>query len=138
MKLTASVPGKTATCNVTIYTHVKDVGFAPIKIKDNVIDPDSEALILQVKGGVKTVTLKPQIDYYDAEYSDTKGAPETAAYNNARKYSLNNNITYISSDSAIATVNSKGQITAKNAGSVIIKAVSADGNIQKIIEVTVE
>jgi uncharacterized repeat protein (TIGR02543 family) len=130
-KITASVTGKSASCTVTTYTHVSDYSFS--NAEDNKVN-----LSLQPKG-TKTITLSSRIDYYDAPYCQSKEDPVgTAAYNNAKKFSLSNTLNYLSTDPGTATVNARGQITAKKAGTAKIIVTSTDGHIQKIIEVTVE
>ncbi len=145
VKITASVLGKSTSCNVTIYTHVEDFNLsAPIKDKaGNVIlkpvtgESYGYAAELATKG-TKSVTLKPLVDFQGAEYSDSKGSPATTLYNFTKKYIVNTQVTYRSTNPKIASVSAKGAVTAKSAGSCYIVVSTVEGNIQKKIKVTVK
>jgi hypothetical protein len=146
LKITASVLGKSASCNVTIYTHVENVNLSvPVKDKaGNVIlkpvsgESYEYAAELAVKSGTKSVTLKPLVDFRGAEYSDSKGSAATSLYNFTKKYVVDSKVTYRSTNPKIATVSAKGAVTAKSAGSCYIFVSTVEGNIQKKIKVTVK
>ncbi len=145
VKITATVLGKSSTCNVTIYSHV--TGFS---LKSPVLDKNGKTVLeetdeeeysykayLSRSGANKTVTLKPLFDYQGAPYSDEKGTPSYALYKYTGKYVLSSAATYISSDTKVASVSSKGVITARSKGTCCITVSTVEGRIMKHILVNV-
>ncbi len=145
VKITATVLGKSSTCNVTIYSHV--TGFS---LKAPVYDKSGQTILeeadeeeysykayLSRTGSNKTLTLKPLFDYQGAPYSDDKGTSAYSLYKYTEKYVLGSGATYISSDTRVANVSSKGVITAKSSGTCYITVSSVEGRIMKRILLSV-
>lgn len=99
---------------------------------------------------IKSMTLRPVLDYYlfedgegvhSAAYSDRKKTADekaaTALYKNTAKYAVNKGVNYRSMNNTIATVSSKGVITAKKEGTVYVAVSSADGAVTSYIKVIV-
>ena len=94
---------------------------------------------------LKTYTLVPMLNYdggADSEiiYSDKKTVAlksMTARYNATKKFVADGSVSYRSSNPTVATVNAKGVVTAKKAGSTVITMTTADGALIKRIIVTV-
>ncbi len=145
VKITASAAGKSASCSITIYSHVTDLNLkAPIYDKKGSVimeESDSSGFAyeanLAVKSGTKSLTLKTLLDYQGAPFSDSKGTEAYALYNYTGKYVINKNCSFISSDIKVAAVSAKGVVTAKSPGTCYITVSTAEGNIQRRVKVTV-
>ncbi len=156
VKLTARAGSRKATCTVTIYSHVTGVELSVTNVymRTRSKIPLSPRLeIDKVPMPVKPIApKKPNIfdpDYQQkweqyqialAEYY-TKLAQYNAAlpgYNALKKMAVNTTVYYKSSDESVATVDSKGNVTAKAPGTAKITATTAEGNHEASALITVE
>ena len=106
--VTTADGGKTATCNITVEAST------PATVRVTGVDISSSAETIKV-GATKQLTATVQ--------------PATAS---------NRNVTWQSNNTAVATVDDNGLVTAKAAGSAVITVKTVDGNFTKTCTVTVE
>ncbi len=126
VKLTATAGGKSASCTITIYSHVTGIDSLPSQVN------------VKVK---KTIALKPVLAFDGMSMPD-KNAPDYKAllgtYNLYKKMASGTTLYYKSLDEAVATVNAKGRITGKKKGTATIVVTSGEGNISRTVTVKVE
>ncbi|MBE5825054.1 MAG: hypothetical protein E7307_00310 [Butyrivibrio sp.] len=160
VKLTARAGSRKATCTVTIYSHVTGVElpFTNTYLRTRSRVPLTPRLEIDgVPMPVKPIApRRPSV--FDPDYPQkweayqialeeyyTKLAQYNAAlprYNALKKMAVTTTVYYESSDEDVATVDSKGLVTAKAPGKAVITATTAEGyNAAKriaIASVTVE
>ena len=121
IKVTACVKGtsKKVYCTVTIYSHVSGLSISGAGEEISGSGYNYEKVI--AKG--RTSSIKATPSYY--KYT-------------SRKYVLSQQVTYRSSNSAVVTVSETGKISAITPGTAYITAASVDGNVTKVIKVTVK
>ncbi|MCR5669995.1 MAG: Ig-like domain-containing protein [Butyrivibrio sp.] len=113
-----------------------------VKVVEKSEDPAFDYTVYLDKKTVKTITLKATTDYFagldeennpvTAAFFDKKrNAKEkalTALYTKTKKRAVNSAVNYRSLDPRVATVNSKGVITAVTAGETVIVMSASDGS----------
>lgn len=142
--ITTDGSNKKVTCKVTVYGKVTGLklqtsagkgGFNDVTI-DDITDPHRVKYTGNMKAG-SSMTLVPVPDIAGISGA-TQDAVEKKAYAAYKKYT-DTSVSYISSDTDIATVSNAGKITVKKgvSGTVTIYASSADGAYMAQIAITV-
>jgi uncharacterized protein YjdB len=121
VKVTATVKGtsKKAHCSVAIFSHV--IGIKVSGVGDELRAPDHNFAKTMNKG--KTSSIKAAPIYYN--YT-------------SRKFVTSSDVKFSSSNPEIVTVSDTGKITAVASGTAYITATTVEGNISKVVKVTVK
>ena len=121
VKVTACVKGtsKKAQCKVTIYSHATGIKVSGVGAE---IFDEAYNFAKTISKG-KTATIKASPTYYN--------------YTN-KKYVLNQQVTFRSSNPEVATVSDAGKVTAVTSGTAYITVSTVDGNITKVVKITVK
>ena len=121
----------------------------------SVAEVSSTGLVTAVKAGTATVTVKTADGGYKAVCKITAGIPVTGVKINTTAKTMapgktfqlvawpqpsnaaNKAVTWSSSNTAVATVNSKGLVTAVKAGTATVTVKTADGGYKAVCKITV-
>ncbi len=121
VKVTASVKGtsKKATCAVTIYSHA--IGLKVTGAGTEISGEDYNFAKTLAKG--RSTSIKGTPTYYN--YT-------------SRTYVLSQQVTYRSSNTEVATVSNSGSVKGISPGTAYITISTVDGNITKVVKLTVK
>lgn len=130
---TSSDPSIASVNEITGYVSALKEGVATITVKTLINDKISECVV-NVEG--KNILLT-KLSFNEKYISLAVGYTHSLTYTTSPKNATEINVSFSSSDSSVATVDSKGVITGVKEGSAIITAVSSNGLVKDTTYVTV-